>query len=208
MELSWFTKKVRVADLKLLDYNPRSITEAEKRKLLRSLETFGLADIPVVNQDFTVISGNQRVKCLLDLGRDGEEIDVRWPTRKLTKTEVKEYAVTANTHNGVWDFDVLAEHFAEVPMADFGVVVPVVIPELVIPATMDRSSDKSVPSTTGNGGERTSVQPGPRYAMIECELLLEDRNYVEGVLAEVQGRFELESRGDALRKLCEMYKAA
>lgn len=123
-KLTWTTRSVRVSELKLLDYNPRKISEADKRRLMASLEKFGVADIPVCNTDGTVISGNQRVTALRDLGRGEDMLDVRWPGRRLTQTEVKEYAVTANTHAGEWDWDMLKEHFAEVQLVDFGLALP------------------------------------------------------------------------------------
>lgn len=83
MQLEWKTKKVRVGDLKLLKYNPRTISSFERNKLMRSLEKFGLADIPLCNSDLMVISGNQRVAALMDLGQADVEIDVRVPIDKV-----------------------------------------------------------------------------------------------------------------------------
>lgn len=112
-KLKWETKKVKVKDLIELDINPRKISDAKKQKLIESLEKFNLAEIPAVNTDMQIIGGNQRVSALMMVGRGEEEIDVRVPNRKLTKKEVKEYAIISNTHAGEFDFEILEEWFVE-----------------------------------------------------------------------------------------------
>lgn len=119
-KLEWITKKVRVKDLVKLEINPRKITEQKKAKLVESLEKFNLVEIPAVNTDLEVIGGNQRVTALMLVGRGDEEIDVRFPNRKLTKKEVKEYAIISNTHAGEFDFDILEAEFSDIDFAEIG----------------------------------------------------------------------------------------
>ena len=124
-KLKWETKKVKVKDLIELDINPRKISEAKKQKLIESLEKFNLAEIPAVNTDMQIIGGNQRVSALMMVGRGEEEIDVRVPNRKLTKKEVKEYAIISNTHAGEFDFEILEEYFVEdVNIEEIGFEIP------------------------------------------------------------------------------------
>lgn len=124
-KLKWETKKVKVKDLIELDINPRKISEAKKQKLIESLEKFNLAEIPAVNTDMQIIGGNQRVSALMMVGRGEEEIDVRVPNRKLTKKEVKEYAIISNTHAGEFDFEILEEWFVEdVNIEEIGFEIP------------------------------------------------------------------------------------
>ena len=131
IELEWFTQSVRVGDLKGLPNNPRKITDTERNKLMRSLEKWNVVEIPVCNQDLTLISGNQRVGALVMLGRENEMIDVRVPNRKLKSKEVKELALIGNTHNGEWDFDLLKEHYVELgDLGEFGIAMPVDIPNI------------------------------------------------------------------------------
>lgn len=106
-KLSWTTEKRKVKDLIPFDRNPRVLNDFQKEKLKQSIIKFNLADIPVLDKDNTIISGNQRVKVLLFLGRSDEEIDVRVPNRKLTKEEIEEYNLKSNLHNGEWDFEAL-----------------------------------------------------------------------------------------------------
>lgn len=123
-KLKWETKKVKVKDLIELDINPRKISDAKKQKLIESLEKFNLAEIPAVNTDMQIIGGNQRVSALMMVGRGDEEIDVRVPNRKLTKKEVKEYAIISNTHAGEFDFEILEVEFADVELAEIGFDIP------------------------------------------------------------------------------------
>ena len=71
-----------------------------------------------------IIGGNQRVSALMMVGRGDEEIDVRVPNRKLTKKEVKEYAIISNTHAGEFDFEILEVEFADVELAEIGFDIP------------------------------------------------------------------------------------
>jgi DNA modification methylase len=119
-KLSWETKKVKVCDLIPLNFNPRKITEDKRQKLIESLEKFNLAEIPAVNTDLTIIGGNQRVFALHLMGRGEEEIDVRYPNRKLSEKELKEYAIISNTHAGEWDMLKLEEFFDDVDFEELG----------------------------------------------------------------------------------------
>lgn len=119
-QLKWVTKKVKVKDLIQLDINPRKISEEKKQKLVESLEKFNLVEIPAVNTDLQIIGGNQRVTALMLVGRGEEEIDVRFPNRKLTKKEVKEYAIISNTHAGEFDFEILDLEFSDISIDDLG----------------------------------------------------------------------------------------
>ena len=119
-KLKWETKKVKVKDLIQLNINPRKISETKKKKLIESLERFNLVEIPAVNADMEIIGGNQRVTALMLVGRGDEYIDVRVPNRKLTKKEVKEYAIISNTHAGEFDFEILELEFADIQIADIG----------------------------------------------------------------------------------------
>lgn len=119
-QLKWETRKVKVKDLIQLNINPRRISEEKKQKLVESLEKFNLVEIPAVNTDLQIIGGNQRVKALLLAGRGEEEIDVRFPNRKLTKKEVKEYSIISNTHAGEFDFEILDLEFADISIGELG----------------------------------------------------------------------------------------
>ncbi len=102
-------------DLVPLEYNPRILDDAGRRRLLASIEKFDLVEIPVINLlDNVVLAGHQRLRILLDLGRGDEVIDVRVPNRQLTKDELDEYNVTSNVAAGQWDYESLMENFGHI----------------------------------------------------------------------------------------------
>ena len=122
-QLKWSTEKRKISDLSKSDINPRKITKEKKEALMSSLTKFNLADIPVIDTDNTILSGNQRIDVLNELGRGKETIDVRVPNRKLTEHELKEYMLIANTHAGVFDAELLDVHFEDVKI-EFEYQVP------------------------------------------------------------------------------------
>ncbi|HEY0948124.1 MAG TPA: DNA modification methylase [Candidatus Paceibacterota bacterium] len=105
--LSWTTVQKRVNDLVPQDVNPRSITDHQMADLKRSLKKYNLVEIPAIDTNGNILAGHQRIKALQLLGRGDELIDVRFPSRKLTEQESKEYLIASNKLGGDWDFDLL-----------------------------------------------------------------------------------------------------
>ena len=114
MKLTWRTEQRLVNDLKQSDFNPRKISDEKKQALIASLDKFDLVDIPVLNSQNEIISGNQRIKALILAGRGEELIDCRVPNRTLSIKEEKEYMLIANTHAGVFDAELINVHFADI----------------------------------------------------------------------------------------------
>lgn len=110
-KLKWITIQKKVSELIEAKNNPRKISQEQIEDLKKSLKKFGLVDIPVVDLDFKVLSGNQRLKVLQMIGEENSLIDIRYPNRKLTTKEAKEYMIRGNRHNGEWDFDILKKEF-------------------------------------------------------------------------------------------------
>ena len=98
--------------------NPRKITTQKKQQLTDLVERYGLISVPIIDQDGTLVSGHQRLKTLLILGRGEEDIDVRVATRKMTTDEFKEVMVIENAKFGEWDTALLKEEFVYL-LADF-----------------------------------------------------------------------------------------
>jgi len=106
-KISWRTEVRIVDELIPQTINPRNITNKQMADLKKSLKKFGLAEIPAVDADGTILAGHQRIKALQLLGRGEEEIDIRVPNRKLTKVEAKQYLISSNKLGGDWDFEAL-----------------------------------------------------------------------------------------------------
>lgn len=108
-QLVWHTEKRKVNDLTPHPKNPRHLTDAQRARLLESIDKFNLAEIPAINTDNMILAGHQRITLLKELGRGDEEIDVRVPNRALTPEEADEYLLRSNRNTGEWDFEKLAD---------------------------------------------------------------------------------------------------
>lgn len=106
-KLTWRTEVRTVDELIPQAINPRTITDKQMSDLKKSLKKFGLAEIPAIDADGTILAGHQRVKALKLLGKGSEQIDVRIPNRKLTKAEADQYLISSNKLGGDWDFEAL-----------------------------------------------------------------------------------------------------
>jgi len=119
-KLTWTTEKRKISDLVPNPKNPRRLTDKQKTDLQKSIEKFDLVEIPAINADGTILAGHQRLKIMAALGRAKETIDVRVPSRKLTKAEEREYNIRSNRNTGEWDFELLAEEFEMGDLVEWG----------------------------------------------------------------------------------------
>jgi DNA modification methylase len=111
IKLKWHTEKRKVSSLKFYEKNPRIMPDKNMHELMHGIDKVDLVEIPAIDLDDVLIAGNQRVRALLLLGRSEEEIDVRVPNRKLSKSEFKFYLLASNRISGFWDFDALKADF-------------------------------------------------------------------------------------------------
>ncbi len=110
-KLEWHTEVRKVKDLLPYAKNPRVISDEQMDGLKRSLSKFNIAELPAINKDGTIVAGHQRVQALILLGRGEEKIDVRVPSRQLSKSEFKDYLLTSNRSGGSWDWSMLSADF-------------------------------------------------------------------------------------------------
>ena len=119
-KITWYSEKRKISELHPATYNPRELTEKQAQDLTTSLERFNLADPIVINRDNTIIGGHQRINIIkTKTGNNGFEVDVRIPSRLLTKEEEKELNLRLNKNLGQWDLDALA-NFNEDFLKDVG----------------------------------------------------------------------------------------
>src|SRR3990167_4598904 len=131
-KLGWHTEKRAIETLVPYAHNPRYMTKEQAAQLRKSLEKFGLVELPVVDTDGVIVAGHQRLAILKTLGETGF-IEVRVPDRKLTPDEFQEYNLRSNSeaNAGEWDFDILANSFDEKILNDIGLdfMLPVTEPD-------------------------------------------------------------------------------
>jgi len=106
-KIQWRTEVRMVDDLIPQAINPRAISDKQMSDLKKSLKKFGLAEIPAIDKDGSILAGHQRIKALQLLDRGSEQIDVRIPNRKLTKAEARQYLISSNKLGGDWDIEAL-----------------------------------------------------------------------------------------------------
>ena len=97
------TTEIAISKLRLADYNPRKISDKELSNLKKSLKKFGFIQAVIINKDFTVISGHQRIRAWKEMGNETV------PTIQLdiTKKEEKALNLAMNKIGGEWDVDKL-----------------------------------------------------------------------------------------------------
>jgi DNA modification methylase len=105
--LTWRAEKISVNTLKVWVKNPRKITKEALEKLKQRIISRGFHDVIKVDTDYTILSGNQRKKALIELGIT--EVIALIPDRPLTEEERNKVALESNTNDGDWDFDLLKD---------------------------------------------------------------------------------------------------
>lgn len=102
-DINWNFAVKKVSDLKDWELNPRKISETEYKKLVDDIRKYGFNEVLKIDTDNTIISGHQRRKALLELGR--EEVMVAIPDRALTAEERVAIALLSNKHRGRDDME-------------------------------------------------------------------------------------------------------
>ena len=107
---------IKTNKLKPAKYNPRQITKKQYNDLKKSIEKFDLVDPIIVNKDYTVIGGHQRLKICKEL----KYKDVDCVILDLTKEEERELNIRLNKSGGEWDMDILANEFDMEELKEWG----------------------------------------------------------------------------------------
>lgn len=113
LKLVWHTEKRRLGDLVPHELNAkiRKASPEFRKKLTEMIHKFGLVEIPAVDVDGTILAGHERIAALLAEHGPDYEIEVRVPSRQLTKTERKTYLLASNRLHADWNWTGLGEYF-------------------------------------------------------------------------------------------------
>lgn len=91
VELTWSYTTRKVSDIMKNGYNPRKISENEKKELQISITEFGTV-VPIIlntgTRENIIIGGEQRFHIYSELGY--EEVECMVPSRELSLNEEKE----------------------------------------------------------------------------------------------------------------------
>jgi len=116
-------QQVKISKVKGNPSNPRIIKNDKFKKLVKSIQEFPemlkLRPI-VVDEDFMVLGGNMRLKASKEAGLSEVWIDI---AEGLTEEQKKEFIVKDNVGFGEWEWDMLANEWDSVQLAEWGLDV-------------------------------------------------------------------------------------
>lgn len=99
-------EQVNINDLKCAEYNPRiSLTPEDEafKNILESIKNFGMVEPIVINKDYTVIGGHQRLNVCKYIGWDFIPCNII----EVNKKKEKKLNIALNKISGDWDKDKL-----------------------------------------------------------------------------------------------------
>jgi ParB-like chromosome segregation protein Spo0J len=115
-------QKIKINKLKPAPYNPRkklTMKDPEFEKIKRSIQEFGYVDPIIVNKDFTVIGGHQRLTVLKDL--DYKEIEC--VVVDIDKTKEKALNIALNKIAGSWNIPLLKDLLQELDTGEIDMAI-------------------------------------------------------------------------------------
>jgi ParB-like chromosome segregation protein Spo0J len=117
-------EKLNIAAIKPNEENPRFITDAKFKKLVKSIKDFPemLEARPlVIDEDNVVLGGNMRLKALKSAGIF--EIPVK-RVEGWTADQKKEFIIKDNLGYGEWDWELVANGWDAEQLEDWGLDIP------------------------------------------------------------------------------------
>lgn len=129
MKLSKYIKSESVelkrSAIHFASYNPRTLSEEERKAIKRGIKKFGLVGGLVVNKrtGMTVVSGHQRLTVMDELNKFPEQdYIIRVDLIDVDVKQEKELNILLNNPNaqGKWDYDALAKMVPDIDWKDAG----------------------------------------------------------------------------------------
>lgn len=116
--INWTLEDIPIKSLKEHPKNPRQINKEMAQHLKTNLDRFGLIDKPIVNRDYTIIGGHQRIRILKK--KKVKTVQCWVPDVELSEKEVDELCIGLNLHQGAWDWDILANQWEPLDLLQYG----------------------------------------------------------------------------------------
>jgi len=109
-KITWSHTARNVSNIITNGYNPRKISEKEKKDLQTSITEFGTV-VPIIlntgTRENIIIGGEKRIHIYTDLGY--KEVECMIPSRELTLEEEKELNLRLNKNTGSWSEELLKD---------------------------------------------------------------------------------------------------
>src|SRR5579864_5338532 len=106
LAVGWHLEVLPINSLKQHPKNPREITSKQLAHLENLITKFGMIDKPIVNKDWTIIGGHQRIRILKK--KKAKNVECWVPDEQLSDKDVDELCIGLNLNQGQWDYDCLA----------------------------------------------------------------------------------------------------
>lgn len=109
---------IDIDKLKLAEYNPRKLLGPDDeafKNILNSIDSYGMVEPIIVNDDFTVIGGHQRINVLKHMGWAHVPCNIV----KLDKVKEKQLNLALNKISGDWDEEKLYKILDDLKDEDF-----------------------------------------------------------------------------------------
>lgn len=131
---------MRIHDIKPDPKNPRKISKSEYEKLVKSIQEDPKllnAKPIIIDENNIILGGHQRYRACLEIGIEDVPVIVM---PNLSDREKKKLLIIDNTHNGEFDFDMLANDNWDLhDLADWGVNLDFFIPSIEEPEKIDNT---------------------------------------------------------------------
>ena len=115
--IKWKLEEVQIKLLKEHPKNPRQIKKEQFERLSGLIDKFGLIDKPIVNKDFTIIGGHQRIRVLKN--KKIKTVECWVAEEQLSDEQVEELMLGLNLHQGSWDLDLLADLYDPIDLLTY-----------------------------------------------------------------------------------------
>jgi hypothetical protein len=99
---NWTNVTVSLSSLVPWEHNPRTMTKAEAKRLVKSRNKLGQFQTIAIGPDGQVYDGHQRLSAWLTVYGKDSAIDARQSDRPLTDEERRELTINANEPAGAW----------------------------------------------------------------------------------------------------------
>jgi hypothetical protein len=116
--IQWHLEFLPIASFKEHPKNPRQIKKEQLQQLEKLIKKFGLIDKPIVNKDWTIIGGHQRIKILKKMKVKNVECWV--PDTQLEQADIDHLCIGLNLNQGQWDYDILGNEWEPMDLVEWG----------------------------------------------------------------------------------------
>lgn len=82
------------------------------------IDKYGLIDKPIVNKDYGIIGGHQRIKILKK--KRATRVECWIPDVQLEQEDIDRLCIGLNLNQGSWDYDLLADSWEPLDLIQWG----------------------------------------------------------------------------------------